>query len=116
MSTRTTIWWGVAVTRRTRWSVRVVVATLLAGLVIPTAAFADEGGGPVTNPWAHYALVGVDAVIVRPVGCVVVIVGAIVLVPVALITWISGGDVDPAVEVFVSVPAQDLLKRPLGRF
>ena len=96
---------------------RVVGATLVAALLISSVASAqEEEVTSATNPWAHYALVGLDLAIVRPVGCVIVVVGAVVLAPVALVTWATGGNVNAAAEVFVVIPTQDLVKRPLGEF
>jgi hypothetical protein len=102
---------------RSGGNLRVVAATLIAALLLPAIASAQESEpAEATNRWAHYALVGLDVVIVRPIGCVIVVVGAVALVPVSLITWAAGGDVNAAAEVFVVVPTQDLVKRPLGSF
>jgi hypothetical protein len=61
--------------------------------------------------------VGVDLVIVRPLGLVATVVGAVLFVPVAVVSAPNGRDgLQHAWEVFVGVPAGHVFRRPLGDF
>ena len=131
----------------TRVRVCALVMSLVAGVLLPTHAFAQGGYGstptpapPQTQapppeppaepppepqpelaearaPRPNPALIAFDLVIVRPLGFVAAAVGAVLFVPVALITSPMGRDsIDAAVETFITIPSNDVFKRPLGKF
>jgi hypothetical protein len=59
----------------------------------------------------------VDLLIIRPLGFVAVAVGAVLFLPTALITSPMGRDsVEEVMETFITIPSNDVFKRPLGKF
>ncbi len=126
---------------RTRLRTCAAFMTLVAGLSLPAQAFAQGGYGPTTTPTPrqsqtpeppkepeparaearpprpHPALMAFDLLMVRPLGFVAVAVGAVLFLPVALITAPMGRDsIQTAKETFITVPSHDVFKRPLGEF
>ena len=123
---------------RTRLRTCAALMTLVAGLSLPAQSFAqmglpapsqrqtrapeppkepepaqEEARPPRPNP----ALMVIDLLIARPLGLVAVVVGAVLFLPVALITSPMGLDsIQAAQEAFISVPSNDVFKRPLGEF
>ncbi len=127
----------------TRARVCAVLMSLLAGILLPMHAFAQGGYGPTSTPAPpqsptpapeppeepepvlaearpprpNPALMAIDLLIVRPLGLVAVAVGAVLFLPVALITAPMGRDsLQAAQETFITVPSNDVFKRPLGEF
>jgi hypothetical protein len=95
---------------------RSIAATLAVGLLLPCSGYA-EATESTSSDWQHYSLVTFDVVVVRPLGAVATVVGAVFVVPVALVTWPTGrATIDGAVERFVMVPARSVFERPLGEF
>ncbi|MEE8166125.1 MAG: hypothetical protein V3T64_11190 [Myxococcota bacterium] len=83
-----------------------------AGLLLPTGAHADAEMGP-RSP----ASVVFDVVLLRPLGLLRLVIGAAFFVPAAVVASPGGFDsIEEALELFVLVPAEDLLERPLGDF
>ena len=124
---------------RTRLRTCAAVMSLVAGLSLPAQAFAQGGYGPKSTPTPRQsqtpeppkeparaearpprpnpALMAFDLLIVRPLGLVAAAVGAVLFLPVALITAPMGRDsIQAAKETFISVPSHDVFKRPLGEF
>ncbi len=85
-------------------------------LMAPAAAVhADETTSQ--SGAARVASIGFDAVILRPVGFVALVVGAGLFVPAALITAPNGWhSITEAREILVDNPAEHLFQRPLGDF
>jgi hypothetical protein len=101
---------------RARQSLRAAAATLIAGLLLPGNAYAEEQQ-PVEAESVNLAAAGFDAVILRPLGLVVLVIGAVAFPSVALLTAANGKDgLQAALEVFVTGPAQNVFQRPLGDF
>jgi hypothetical protein len=97
-------------------SLRAAAVTLIAGLLLPGNAYAGEQQ-PVDSGSVNPAVAGFDVVILRPVGLVALAVGAVLFVPVALVTAANGKDsLETALEVFVTGPAKNVFQRPLGDF
>jgi hypothetical protein len=104
------------------------VAPLIAALLLPASTFAQapyESEEPKASATAEkvgsspsdYAAIGFDAVILRPLGTVAVLVGAVAFIPAALITAPNGRDsIETAWKSFVADPARDAFQRPLGDF
>ena len=122
---------------RTRLRASAAFMTLVAGLSLPAQTYAQMGGMPApSQPQTpaptkdsepaqedarparpNPALIAFDLLIVRPLGFVAVAVGAVLFLPAALITAPMGRDsVETAKESFVTVPTNDVFKRPLGEF
>ncbi len=126
---------------RTRLRTCAAVMSLVAGLSLPAQAFAQGGYGPTSTPAPpqsqtpepprereparaearpprpNPALMAFDLLIVRPLGLVAAAVGAVLFLPVALITAPMGRDsIQAAKETFITVPSHDVFKRPLGQF
>ena len=123
---------------RTRLRTCAAFMTLVAGLSLPAQTFAQMGvpapsqrqtrapappeePEPVLAearpPRPNPALMAIDLLIVRPLGLVAVAVGAVLFLPVALITAPMGRDsLQAAQETFITVPSNDVFKRPLGEF
>ncbi len=58
-----------------------------------------------------------DVVLLRPLGLLRLVIGAAFFVPAAVVASPGGFDsIEEALELFVLVPAEDLLERPLGDF
>ncbi len=123
----------------TRVRVCAVVMSLVAGVLLPAHAFAQGGYGSGSTPSPQQtqplpeepeparaearparpnpALIALDLVILRPLGFVVVTIGAVLFLPVALITAPMGRDsIETAMESFITVPANEVFRRPLGEF
>jgi hypothetical protein len=104
------------VKERASQSLRAAAVTLVAGLLLPGNAYAQDPQ-PVETGYAEYAAAGFDVVIVRPLGLVALAIGAVVFVPAAVITAPNGKDsLRAALEVFVTGPAHHVFQRPLGDF
>jgi hypothetical protein len=107
---------------RLRASLRSIAATLAVGLLLPGAGFAEdaedaEAMESTSSGWQHHSLAVFDAVIVRPLGVVAIVVGAAFVVPVAVVTWPTGREtIDRATERFVKDPVRRVFERPLGDF
>ena len=102
-----------------------MVATLIAGLLLPVQAVAV--GPDDAAPKRDYAAmartvgdgfaVGFDAVVVRPISVCAAIVGAVLFVPVFILSAAGGREArDEALEMFVIIPAKNVYERPLGEF
>jgi hypothetical protein len=93
-----------------RSSRTLALAALCAVLLAPSAAQAQLAAR------AGRALAaGVDVVIVRPLGFVALVVGAVAFVPVALIAAPQGRDgFEQAWEQLVEGPAEHVFVRPIG--
>ncbi len=123
---------------RTRLRTCAAVMSLVAGLSLPAQTFAQMGM-PAPSQWQtrapeppkepesaqaearparpNPALMALDLLIMRPLGLVAVAVGAVLFLPVALITAPMGRDsLQAAQETFITVPSNDVFKRPLGEF
>ena len=95
---------------------RSIAATLAVGLLLPGTGYAEDTES-TSSGWQHYSLATFDAVLVRPLGAVAMVVGAVFVVPVAVVTWPTGrATIDRAVERFVMVQARSVFERPLGEF
>ncbi len=93
-----------------------MAATLVAGILLPTAGYAETDTSTASG-WQHHTAAAFDAVVIRPMGAVALVVGGVFVIPIVLLTWPTGqGTIDAAVERFVTRPAKDLLERPLGDF
>ncbi len=117
---------------RTASSARAVIATLVAGFVLPSGARAQIPAqapaepaapgqsqelaaqeGPAVSPGAA----AFDVLVLRPLGFVVIPVGVAAFIPAALTTAPNGLDsVQTALEFFVTNPTNYVFKRPLGEF
>lgn len=74
------------------------------------SAFAEEEGGPSTADRTF------DAMVLRPLGAMGVVLGAALLVPAALVAAPGGTEsLDNAYDVFVRMPLDNLINAPLGR-
>ena len=102
--------------RQLKSGLRSIAATLVAGILLPTAGYAETDASTASG-WRHYTAAAFDAVVIRPMGAVALVVGGAYVIPVVLLTWPSGqGTIDVAVDRFVARPAKNLLERPLGDF
>jgi hypothetical protein len=104
---------------RSRSRTYAAVATLVAALLLPRPARArdarDEGEreAKAVNP----VVAGFDLVIVRPLGLGAVVVGAVLFLPMALISAPQGRDgLRHSWELLVGVPVENVFQRPLGDF
>jgi len=96
---------------------RAAIATLLAALLVPTAALADDLQPAQQNPIVTGLVDAFDVVILRPLGLVVLAVGAAAFVPAAFLSAPTGRDGwDHALEHFVLEPTKNVFQRPLGDF
>jgi hypothetical protein len=106
------------VSKRARSTLRAAVVTIVAALLLPGGAALAQS--ETTRSGKSSPQVGAqifDAVVLRPFGFAVFVVGAVFFVPVALITVPNGRDsVDTAAEIFVTGPMHDVFQRPLGDF
>jgi hypothetical protein len=91
------------------------MAVLVAALLQPAASWAvDE---PASPQWLEIANKTFDVLILRPTGIVMVVTGAGLFVPAALLASPGGkGPMKEAYEHFVSVPFDNAFLRPLGEF
>jgi multisubunit Na+/H+ antiporter MnhG subunit len=104
---------------RLRASLRSIAATLAVALLLPGAGYAEnaEATESTSAGWQHHTLAVFDAVVVRPLGVVAIVVGAVFVIPVAVVTWPTGREtIDRATERFVKVQARSVFERPLGDF
>jgi len=101
---------------------RAVIATLIAALLLPVSAYAGDGDlQPVAATAPNRIVTGMvatfDVVILRPLGLVVMAVGAAAFVPAAFLTAPMGMEgIRNASEVFVKEPTKQVFQRPLGDF
>jgi len=99
---------------RIRAGTRAAVVTLIAGLLLPANAQAQE---EVETRSPNTGLVVFDVMVLRPLGLVALAVGAGAFVPAALLTAPNGREgIETALGIFVTGPANHLLHRPLGDF
>jgi hypothetical protein len=101
--------------------IRLAVATLIAGVLLPTAAQAQADPPPPQRSAGEQIAFGLtatfDVLILRPLGVASTAVGSVLFVPVALLTAPNGMEsVEEAFELFVSMPAKSVYERPLGDF
>jgi len=83
-------------------------------LLLPGTGYAQAANTNMSD-LQHGAVVAFDAVVLRPLGFVALVTGALFIIPVAALTWPGGrGTLDDAVERFVTDPAKDLFEKPLG--
>ena len=86
------------------------VVAVCAALLLSAPAHAD-------SETPHPAAVVFDAVLLRPLGLLTMVIGAALFVPAAVVTSPGGLDsLEEALELFVLDPAKDVLERPLGEF
>jgi hypothetical protein len=102
--------------------VTAAVAVAIAILLLPATGYAEAEGGSTSSGGfadsaANVAAIGFDAVILRPIGFAVVLVGGVLFVPAALITAPNGWDsIVEAKEIFIDAPVERTFQRPLGDF
>ena len=105
---------------RMRASARAAVMTLIAVLLLPASAHAqapEEVEARSSNLAAVVGLATFDVVILRPLGLIVLAVGATASVPVTLVTAPNGWDgIKTALNIFVIGPWKHVFRRPLGDF
>jgi hypothetical protein len=95
-------------------SLRAAAISLIAALLLPANGFAQPQE-PIEAPPPNPFVAGFDVVILRPLGLVATAVGAVLFVPVALLTAPSGKDgLQSALETLVIVPGRSVFQRPLG--
>jgi hypothetical protein len=84
----------------------------------PTAKPAEPGGyAEMGRKVGNGLAIGFDALIVRPLAVCATITGAILFVPVFIISAAGGAEArDEALELFVTLPAKSVYERPLGDF
>jgi hypothetical protein len=101
-------------------SLRAVVMTLIAGLLLPANAYAQaqqQVEPQPRNPIVAGLGIGFDAVILRPLGLVAVAVGTAAFVPAALLTAPNGRDgIQSALGILVTERAKSVFQRRLGDF
>ena len=88
-----------------------LIVTLLLTSLAPSSAIAEEeDGGPTTVDRTF------DAIVLRPLGAMGVVLGAALMLPAALFTAPGGEEsLDNAYDVFVRTPLDELINAPLGR-
>ena len=114
--------------RRPDSSVRALIVTGVAGLLLPLGAQAQVAG-PKPAPTAPVAselpgpaptsrgAVAFDAMVVRPLSFAVLPIGVALFVPAALTTAPNGREsVKNALDFFITNPANYVFQRPLGEF
>ena len=90
------------------------MAVLVAVLLQPAASWAVDEPSP---QWLEIANKTFDVLILRPAGIAMVVTGAGLFVPAALLASPGGkGPMKEAYEHFVSVPFDNAFLRPLGEF
>ena len=109
--------------RLARPGTRVSAAALLAAALVPALACAEEQdpSGPESG-WTKTRerittgfAVGFDAVVLRPLSAVHLLVGGVLFVPAAALSYFSEPDsLNQARQVFIDVPAENLFQRRLG--
>lgn len=114
---------------KARWTARLraLALAMIAGVLLPTSALAEESKPDATaaaeevereqaagpNP----AVMAFDVVVLRPLGLVVMAVGAGAFVPAAILSAPGGREpVETALQHFVIEPYNAVFVRPLGRF
>ena len=96
---------------RPRSILRAAAVTLIAALLLPA------GTAQAESPWASHGAKVFDVMLLRPIGFSALIVGSVLFVPVALLTFPNGREsVETAVEILVTEPAHSVFQRPLGEF
>lgn len=94
-----------------RWTTRLVIIGLLA-LAQPSLANAEESTGSKAE---NIAVKVIDAVVIRPIATVRVIIGAALLIPASLFSSPGGKEsVSTAYDVLVAAPAEYAFDRKLG--
>jgi len=103
-----------------------VLATLIAGLLLPAPVWAQAPPAKDAAKVDYAAMgrsagqglaVGFDAVIVRPLAVCATIIGSILFVPVFVISAAGGAEArEEAFELFIELPAKSIYERPLGEF
>ena len=93
---------------------RILVATALASVLQLTSlvplSVAQQDEGPSTAERTF------DAVLLRPLGAMAVVLGGVLILPAALFAAPGGMEsVDNAYDVFVRTPLDNLVNAPLGR-
>jgi hypothetical protein len=117
---------------RTASSARALVATLIAGCLLPSGAsaqapaqgqadpaLAGQADEPLPSeaPGVSAGAAAFDVLVLRPLGFVVIPVGVAAFIPAAITTAPNGLDsVQTALEFFVTNPTNYVFKRPLGEF
>ncbi len=97
--------------KRMRSALRALVATLVAGLLLPLAAAAQAESSP-----SRYAK-AFDAVVLRPLGFLTTVIGVVFYVPAVLVSIPNGPEGrEEAWDVLVGEPAESTFQRPLGDF
>lgn len=100
--------------KRTRQGLRAAIVTVVAGLLMPAAARAQTPN-PIEAPQPSTTAKVLDALILRPLGFLVLPVGVAAFIPCALLAAPSGMEnVRAALELFVTSPASYVFTRPLG--
>jgi len=65
--------------------------------------------------WTRPIAVGLDALVLRPIGVVHVLAGIVLFVPIGAVAWVGGRqNFEDAYEAFINTPAEFALRRPLG--
>lgn len=106
---------GIRLTSIRRAAGTVAIVALIAALAAPQTAQAQSSPSSSSAPGAM--AVGFDAVVLRPLGFVAMVVGAILFVPTALITATNGRDgINDARAVFITPLVEEVFERPLGDF
>jgi len=101
---------------RARPGLRAAAATLVAALLLPGSAYAQEPE-PFESGFVKYAAASFDVLILRPFGLAALAVGTAAFIPAALLTVPNGKDgLRAASELFVLGPAENVFQRPLGDF
>jgi len=99
---------------------RAAIVTLIAALLLPAAALADDLPpleAPHQNPIVTGLVGAFDLVILRPLGLVSVAVGAAAFVPTAFLASPMGLEGwDGALQHFVVEPGKNVFLRPIGDF
>lgn len=112
--------------RRTGSGTRILLATLIAGVLLPVQVEAVGPDDPDPQKTHHVSVgrrigrvfaIGFDVAVVRPLSACATIIGAGLFVPVFLISAAGGTEArDEALEIFVMLPAKSVYERPLGEF
>jgi hypothetical protein len=103
-----------------------VLAALIAVLLLPVQVQAvgpDDSDSrkidyvEMGRRTGHGLAVGFDAVVIRPLTVCATIIGAVLFVPVFLISAAGGAEArNEAYELFIEYPAKAVYQRPLGEF
>jgi len=92
---------------------RAAVITAIAALLLPATSHA-QAEIPEATP--HWGVKTFDAAVLRPMGCLALIVGVGIFIPAAALVAPSGKDnLETALDYFVLEPYRDTFERPLGK-